>query len=179
MNMNRSASRAALLDARRAISPVQRKQWDKEIADQVLAWCQANPVSTIGVYSPIQAEPSLAEIFPALVALGLRLALPRAPAQHQQLIFCAWAPGDALMKDRYGVLVPVQTAVTVKPDALIIPCVGYTRDGYRLGYGGGFYDRTLESRPRPKTVGIAYRFSLCTIEIEPHDIPMDSVITNF
>lgn len=178
MKTNRSACRVALIAERRAISPTLRKQWDKEIADQVLAWCNANPAATIGVYSPIQAEPSLAEIFPRMVAQGIRLALPTAPAQEQQLVFSAWAPGEALMKDRYGVLVPVQTAITVNPEVLFIPCVGYTNDGYRLGYGGGFYDRTLMNHPRPRTIGIAYRLSLCAMEIEPHDIPMDCVITN-
>jgi 5-formyltetrahydrofolate cyclo-ligase len=181
MKANRAArvsQRAMLIAARREISAQVRKQWDKEISEQVLAWCKTNPVKIVGVYSPIQGEPSLYEVFPDLAEMGIRLALPSVPAADHALTFSAWTPGDELMKDRYGVLVPLETAPLVKPDVLFIPCVGYTTDGYRLGYGGGFYDRTLAEKPRPKTVGVAYRFSLCELELQPHDIAMDYIITN-
>ena len=181
MKANRAArvtQRAALISERREISAQYRKQWDKEISGQVLAWCKTNAVKTVGVYSPIQGEPSLYEVFPALVEIGIRLALPSVPVVDQALTFSAWTPGDELMKDRYGVLVPLETAPLVRPDVLFIPCVGYTVDGYRLGYGGGYYDRTLAEKPRPKTVGVAYRISLCELEVQPHDIAMDHIITN-
>jgi len=181
MKANRAArvtQRAELIAERREISAQLRKQWDKEISEQVLAWCKTNAVKTVGVYSPIQGEPSLYEVFPALAEIGIKLALPSVPAADYALTFSAWTPGDELMKDRYGVLVPLETATIVKPDVLFIPCVGYTAEGYRLGYGGGFYDRTLAEKPKPKTVGVAYRISLCELEIQSHDIAMDFIITN-
>jgi len=178
MKLNRTAQRAALIAERRAISAQVRKQWDREISLQVYDWCESNQVKTAGVYSPIQAEPSLYEVFPQLTELGIRLALPSAPAPNQGLTFSVWTPGDELMKDRFGVLVPLETAPLVKPDVLFIPCVGYTPDGYRLGYGGGFYDRTLADKPKPKTVGIAYKISQCELEIQAHDIGLDFIITN-
>jgi len=178
MNVTRTAQRTALIAERRAICAQLRKQWDKEICDRVYAWCKEHAVGIAGVYSPIQAEPSLYEVFPLLANLGIRLALPAAPVKDQALTFSAWAPGDELMKDRYGVLVPLETAPTVKPDVLFIPCVGYTSDGFRLGYGGGFYDRTLAEKPKPKTVGIAYRICQCKLEVQEHDIAMDFIITN-
>jgi 5,10-methenyltetrahydrofolate synthetase len=177
--MNRTAQRAALITARRSISAPLRKKWDTQIAQQVLAWCKTHKVKVAGLYNPIQAEPSLYEIFPLLAEMGVELALPSAPAKNQALTFSSWKPGDQLMKDRYGVLVPLETARKVKPEVLFIPCVGFTVDGYRLGYGGGFYDRTLAQQPKPKTIGIAYRISQCELELLPHDIAMDGIITNY
>jgi len=178
MNVKRTEQRAALIAERRAINAQLRKQRDSEISEQVLLWCQNHAVKMIGVYNPIQGEPSLYEIFPKLAEFGVQLALPSVPSVDQALSFSAWSPGDELMKDRYGVLVPLESAPVVKPEVLFIPCVGYTTDGYRLGYGGGYYDRTLATKPKPKTVGIAYRICLCDIEPQPHDIPLDHIITN-
>lgn len=181
-NMNRTAQRAALIAARRSISATLRKKWDAQIAQQVLDWCKAHSIKIAGLYNPIQAEPSLYEVFPLLAEMGIELALPASPAKNQAnqtLCFSSWKPGDQLMKDRYGILVPLETALKVKPEVLFIPCVGYTKEGYRLGYGGGFYDRTLAQQPKPKTIGIAYRISQCELELLPHDIAMDSIITNY
>jgi 5,10-methenyltetrahydrofolate synthetase len=178
MKANRAAQRADLIAARRAIDLHLRRQWDKEISEQVYAWCKTHPVKTVGVYSPIQGEPSLFETFPFLAELGIKLALPSVPAVDHALTFAVWSPGDELMKDRYGVLVPLESAAVVRPDVLFIPCVGYTADGYRLGYGGGYYDRTLAEKPKPKTIGIAYRMSQCELEVQAHDIAMDHIITN-
>lgn len=176
--INRTEQRAALIADRRAINAQLKRQWDKEISEQVFAWCQTHRVRTVGVYSPIQGEPSLCEAFPLLVEIGIKLALPSVPAVDQALTFSAWSPGDELMKDRYGVLVPLETAPIVRPEVLFIPCVGYTADGYRLGYGGGYYDRTLAEKPKTKAVGIAYRISQCEFEVQPHDIALDRIITN-
>jgi len=174
----RAAQRSQLISERRAICAQQRKQWDAEISEQVYNWCKANEINIAGVYSPIQAEPSLFDVFPRLAEIGVRLALPSAPAPDQALRFSAWKPGDALMKDRYGVLVPMESSPVVRPEVLFIPCVGYTDDGFRLGYGGGFYDRTLAEKPKPTTIGIAYKISRCELEVQPHDIAMDLIISN-
>ncbi|PRC94194.1 5-formyltetrahydrofolate cyclo-ligase [Solimicrobium silvestre] len=178
-NMNRTAQRAALIAARRSIGVQLRNKWDMQIAEQVFAWCKAHSIKTAGIYSPIQAEPCLFGVYPLLTDLGVKLALPSAPVKDHALTFSEWVPGDELMKDRYGVLVPLETAPVVQPEVLFIPCVGFTADGYRLGYGGGFYDRTLAAKPKPKAIGIAYRISLCELEIMPHDIAMDSMITDY
>ncbi len=178
MTTTRTAQRGELIQRRRSIDPQLRKQWDSEIARRVYAWCEQNPVRVAGVYSPIQAEPSLTEVLPQLQELGVKLALPSAPVRDQGLTFAAWKPGDELMKDRFGVLVPLDSAPIVQPDVLFIPCVGFSADNYRLGYGGGFYDRTLARKHRPKTVGIAYRICQCELDIQPHDIALDFIITN-
>ena len=177
--MDKATQRATLIAARRAISPRKRDHWDMQIAEQVLTWCRNHSVSTVGVYSPIQAEPDLHSIYPSLIKMGIQLALPSAPLKDHLLTFLAWQPGEELMKDRYGVLVPLDGAKVVQPDALFIPCVGFNARGFRLGYGGGFYDRTLASSPRPRAIGIAYRIGLCELTESAHDIPMDCMITDY
>lgn len=177
--MKRTDQRTALIAARRSISASLRKEWDAQIARQVVAWCKARSVKVAGLYNPIQAEPSLCEIFPLLTEMGVQLAFPSVSEKNQSLSFSVWTPGDQLMKDRHGVLVPLETAPKVKPEALFIPCVGFTADGYRLGYGGGFYDRTLAQSFKPTAIGIAYQIGICEFELMPHDIAMDGIITNY
>ena len=177
--MNKTTQRAALIAARSAVCAQQRKLWDKQIADQIMAWCKSHDIKSAGMYSPIQAEPCLHEIFPKLTSMGVRLALPSAPVKDKGLVFSLWKPGDELMKDRFGVLVPLENAPVIQPEVLFIPCVGFTEQGFRLGYGGGFYDRTLAVQPRPQAIGIAYRISMCELEVAAHDIAMDSMITDY
>jgi len=177
--MKKTAQRTALIAARRSISVSLRKKWDAQIAEQVVAWCKAHSVNVAGLYNPIQAEPSLCEIFPVLTEMGVQLAFPSVSEKNQALSFSLWQPGEPLMKDRYGVLVPVETAPKVKPEVLFIPCVGFTAEGYRLGYGGGFYDRTLAEPFKPTAIGIAYRISVCEFELMPYDVAMDGMITNY
>jgi 5-formyltetrahydrofolate cyclo-ligase len=73
--------------------------------------------------------------------------------------------------------VPSPPQVIVQPQALLIPCVGFNRQRMRLGYGGGYYDRTLAASPRPLAIGIAYRGSLATFAADPYDIALDAIIT--
>jgi 5,10-methenyltetrahydrofolate synthetase len=65
----------------------------------------------------------------------------------------------------------------VRPPALLVPCLGFSEQGYRLGYGGGFYDRTLAPAPRPATLGIAYACQQVAFAADEHDLPLDAVIT--
>jgi hypothetical protein len=98
---------------------------------------------------------------------------------HKTLTFHAWYPGCPMEEDAYGIPKPKDTEVIV-PTLLFVPCVGYGPGGYRLGYGGGFYDRTLATlQPRPFTVGLGYRQGwLPDMEPEPHDIPLDAILND-
>ncbi len=177
--MNRAEQRNALIAARRAISTPMRKKWDAQIAEQVVAWCEEHSIKKAGLYNSIQAEPCLCEIFPLLSEMGIELSFPIAPDKKQPLTFAVWKLGDQLMKDRFGILIPLETAPVTEPEVVFIPCVGFTTERYRLGYGCGFYDRTLAERPHIKSVGIAYRFCQCEMEVMSHDIAMDCIITNY
>jgi len=76
-----------------------------------------------------------------------------------------------------GVTVPGNVHLVERPPALLVPCLGFNADGYRLGYGGGFYDRTLEEKPRPATLGIAYACQQAPFGHAPHDVALDVIVT--
>ncbi len=113
---------------------------------------------------------------------GVRTALPVVVAPRQPLIFRLWQPGDALSAGVYGIPYPA-SGDAVTPDIALVPMNGFDAGGYRLGYGGGFFDRTLAamraagSKP-PLVIGIAYEQArIVTIHPQSHDIPMDYVVT--
>ena len=112
----------------------------------------------------------------ALAARGVHLCLPVVVDKDSALEFRAWRPGDPLEKDGMGTLVPPAGTTVVQPQALLIPCLGVNAAGCRLGYGGGFYDRTLAASPRPLAVGVCHGFGRVEFEAQAHDIALDSVI---
>jgi 5-formyltetrahydrofolate cyclo-ligase len=108
-----------------------------------------------------------------------KIGLPVVNKLHKTLTFHAWYPGCPMEEDAYGIPKPKDTEL-ILPTLLFVPCVGYGPDGFRLGYGGGFYDRTLATlQPRPITVGLGYTHGwLPDMEPEPHDIPLDAVLND-
>ena len=143
--------------------------------------------SVIGAYWPIKGE------FDPLPALHRwkedgelleepqlrRIGLPVIDKQTKTLSFHAWYPGCPMEEDAYGIPKPKDTEEIV-PTLLFVPCVGYGPGGYRLGYGGGFYDRTLASlQPRPFTVGLGFTHGyLDDLEPAEHDIPLDAILND-
>ncbi len=135
----------------------------------------------VGAYWPIKGE------FDALPALyrwaeaddKRVIGLPVIDKQSKQLRFQMWFPGCEMEEDAYGIPKPKDTPV-FHPTLLLVPCVGYGPGGVRLGYGGGFYDRTLATlEPRPVTVGVAYAHGFVPwLEPEPHDVPLDAVLSD-
>jgi 5-formyltetrahydrofolate cyclo-ligase len=93
------------------------------------------------------------------------------------LKFYPWRPGDVLVIDAHNVMAPVERERIIHPELLLLPCVGFNAQRYRLGYGGGYYDRTLAVERPPRTVGIAYAMCEAAFEADAHDIPMDWVVT--
>lgn len=174
---NKSDLRQVLLAARRAIEPAQRRAWDAAIGDNVLHWWNVHRTPTLGVYWPIRGEPDLSPVYAVLVERGVRLALPVVVGHAAPLHFAAWSPGDPMQKDAFGVATPAARSPAVQPDAILIPCVGFNAGRMRLGYGGGFYDRTLALAPRPAAIGIAYSNASAEFGSEAHDIALDLIIT--
>lgn len=175
---NKSELRRTLITARNAIVRDQRQRLDNDIATKILAWWEMYQFHSLGVYWPMRGEPDLHPLYVSLSAQGVRLALPMVIAPAQPLQFISWTPGEAVKKDRFGACIPAAQTDETKPDALLIPCLGFTRSGYRLGYGGGFYDRTLAAKPRPYAVGIAYGNGETEFAIDTYDIALDLVITD-
>jgi 5-formyltetrahydrofolate cyclo-ligase len=108
-----------------------------------------------------------------------KIGLPVVNKLHKTLTFHAWYPGCPMEEDAYGIPKPKDTELIV-PTLLFVPCVGYGPGGYRLGYGGGFYDRTLAAlQPRPQTVGLGYSQGwLPDLQPEPHDVALDAILND-
>ena len=123
------------------------------------------------------------EALPWLAGLAARhagTALPCIVAPGRPLIFRAWRPMDVLVKTRFGTREPPTSAPEVQPSVLIVPLLAYDARGYRLGYGGGYYDRTLAtlSGSSVQAIGLAYAFQkVALLPRERHDEPLDAVVT--
>jgi 5-formyltetrahydrofolate cyclo-ligase len=173
----KAALRKSLIAARLAIRTEQRERCDAAIAERLLGLLTSRSHLTIGVYWPIQGEPDVRPVYAALIKNGARLALPLVSERHAPLQFSAWRPGDALMKDACGVPVPAVQSALVSPDLVLVPCVGFNQELFRIGYGAGYYDRTLAETPHLQSVGIAYDTALAQFDPAAHDVPLDIVVT--
>ena len=173
----KTALRKALRTARGALDPAIKVQWDAHIGAQVLAWWRVRQVDSVGVYWPLAGEPDLRAAYGELAKAGVQLALPVVMERAAPLTFVAWTPGEPMIPDEIGVQVPADLRFLARPPALLVPCLGFNEDNYRLGYGGGYYDRTLAPTPRPHTLGIAYSTQLAVFSHAAHDVPLDVVIT--
>ena len=169
--------RKQMLALRRAVPPATRAAWDQALCAKVLAWQEENKVMELGVYWPLRDEPDLHPAYAELARRGVRLLLPVVVARHTALEFAEWTIGETMVKDAMGVAVPATLRMAAYPPALLVPCLGYNPHRYRLGYGGGFYDRTLARTPRPATAGIAYSCLQAEFPDDPHDVALDTVLT--
>lgn len=176
--MGKAGLRQRMLAARRAIPVETRAQWDREIGAKVVHWWRESGVGMLGVYWPLKDEPNLHACYAELAGLGVKLLLPVVQQKHAPLAFAEWTIGEPMVKDAMGVAVPAMLRLVPEyPPALLVPCLGYNPQGYRLGYGGGFYDRTLAREPRPATVGVAYRCLAADFDSDGHDVALDRIIT--
>lgn len=134
--------------------------------------------AVVGFYWPFRGEIGVYPLVRRLIERGVRAALPVVVEKRQPLEFWAWHPGMRLRRDVWDIPIPAERQV-VQPTALLVPLVGFDADGYRLGYGGGYYDRTLAAMdPKPLAIGIGYELGrLETIHPQPHDIPMHAIVT--
>jgi 5,10-methenyltetrahydrofolate synthetase len=174
---NKTDVRRQLIATRAAIEDVRRLEWDEAISRHVHALLLREAFRSLGVYWPIRSEPDLRPLYHDLARHGVTLALPKVKSREAPLAFIPWTPGEPLVKDAYGTWVPDGHNMPKLPDALLIPCVGFSRQKMRLGYGAGFYDRTLAAMPRPFTIGIAYACTQAEFDTAEHDIALDIIIT--
>lgn len=132
-------------------------------------------------FIPYKSEITTVPIMNSLRRAGWQTALPIVIAAEQPLIFRAWAPGEPLTPGVWDIPIPLDTSLEVLPDVLLVPMLAFDRAGYRLGYGGGFYDRTLEKLRALKKVvaiGVAYHAQLVDeVPRGPHDAPLDFIMT--
>jgi 5-formyltetrahydrofolate cyclo-ligase len=156
-----------------------RAEREARLLARIEQWLDTVEVDRIGFFWPTRGEPDLS----ALVERWLRAAPGRIAAlpviEGEFLRFAPWSPGVALISGPFDVQIP-QTEQRIDPQLLLIPCVGIDRMRYRLGYGGGYYDRTLpQMLPRPITAGVGFDSArIETIDPKPHDLQLDVAITD-
>jgi len=148
-------------------------------------WRLERPVQTPTVISGFWPMAEELDIRPLMIELhnqGCQLALPVVVAKRQPLAFRAWRPGDPLEAGVFGTLHPSPRREVVEPDALIVPLLAVDEEGWRLGYGGGFYDRTLETlRAKKNTVAVGVGFNAQLLPEVPHgpsDQRLDWLLTD-
>jgi 5-formyltetrahydrofolate cyclo-ligase len=180
----RKETRANLLQRRMKISAQDRADWSDRISLKLeAALLEALVGSTqgkklIGFYWPFRGEYDARPVLTRLHSDGTRLALPVVVEKAQPLQFREWWPGISMTRGIWNIPIPA-SGEAVLPDVLVAPLVGFDLRNYRLGYGGGFYDRTIASLPIPPTIiGVGFELArLDTIYPQVHDIPMTIIIT--
>lgn len=173
----RKAQRAALLARRQAVPLEQHREWTAVMTRRLVGGFPLLGGMTVGLYWPFQGEFDARFAIREFRQRGAVAALPEVVQKAAPLRFREWWPGVATTPGVYDL--PVPDTPVVVPQALLIPPVGFDKRGYRLGYGGGFFDRTLAAiKPEPLKIGVAFELSrIDTIHPQAYDIPMDFIVT--
>ena len=174
----RTTQRAELIAVRQAINSTDRGRWTTAIHDYLRAALPAVRGLVIGYYMPFRGEPDLRPLLDTWRDAGAETALPVVVGRDLPLEFRRWWPGAPLSKGALSLPAPDGTPLCV-PQVVLMPPVGFDGQGYRLGYGGGYFDRTLAAlKPAPIKIGVAFEVSrMASIDPQSYDIAMDFVIT--
>lgn len=174
----RKGKRIELLEARQALPAATHRSISSRILEELAQSFLSRLKGVTALYSPIRGEPDILPFAERLLNAGGTLALPVVIAPGRPLQFREWKPGDAMVHGVYGIAYPV-VEKTVQPDALIVPVLGFDAACYRLGHGGGYYDRTLSALlSKPLTIGVGLEPArLPTIYPQPYDVPLDFIVT--
>lgn len=176
----RQEMRRRAIAAREALGAAERQHLTVQLCAQLSPLLSRLAPRSIGFCWPYRGEPDLVAFVGEWLAQGRErlAALPVVLAVDAPLMFALWRPGIALMDDAFGIPVPAQREA-VDPDLVLVPLNAFDDAGYRLGYGGGFFDRTLAARhPAPLAVGVGFELGrVASIRPEPHDLPLDWIVT--
>ena len=174
----RQLERRRLIGVRKNMAPRQRAQVTGAISQFLERLLGGATGQTISFCWPFKGEPDLRELMARLSKQNNIIALPVVEERNQPLMFKSWQPGEALDRGVWDIPVP-RAGKTVLPDIVLAPVVGFDPCGFRLGYGGGYFDRTLAAMEHnPIKYGVAYTIGrIATIHPQTHDIPMNAVVT--
>ena len=173
----RRAERERLYRLRRELPAEARAAAESELRARLDDLVAARGARVIGGYWPIRGEPDLRPWLAAADARGLAVALPVVVAADRPLRYSRWRPGAEMRRGRWGIAEPAVDD-WLEPGLVVAPLLGVDARNYRLGNGGGYFDRTLgAARPRPFAVGVGFGCArIETIYPLPHDVPMDAVV---
>ena len=179
----KKSQRAGVLRRRQAIPATERSRASSQVADRAHAAIEAacGPEATIAAFQSFGDELDTRLLLARLDAHDRGLALPVVVRRGEPLVFRRWRPGDSMAAGPYGIEEPLPAAEAVEPDMLLVPLVAFDRDGFRLGYGGGFYDRSLARlRAMKPVVAIGLAFDEQEVEAVvrgPLDAALDVILT--
>ena len=186
--------RMRLRSLREAIPVAERQQASAQLCAELRLWFDARSKSRhkvghtaaeiVAGFWPLENEPDLRPVYEYLHTQGLTVALPIVVEKQAPLEFHVWRPTDTLKPGAFGVLEPVR-GEKLMPDVVLVPTLGFTDQGARLGYGGGYYDRTLahlhEAGKDFLALGIAWDQARieeqANYQPEAHDYPLDAILT--
>ncbi|TAJ84802.1 5-formyltetrahydrofolate cyclo-ligase [Reyranella sp.] len=174
--------RSAMLAWRRSLDDAARAAAAQRLIATMRAEKPFEIPSVVSGFWPIKDEIDIKPLMAELHGGGCTIALPVVQGRGQRLLFRVWRPGDALEAGVFGTLQPSTQCEVIEPDALLVPLLACDREGWRLGYGGGFYDRTLEVlRQRRNVMAIGVGFDgqfVPEVPHEPGDQRLDWLLTD-
>ncbi|WP_206456233.1 5-formyltetrahydrofolate cyclo-ligase [Aurantimonas marina] len=174
----RKTERERLIAMRLATAVDERGRIADEVAAELDRLVDVRRGLVVSLYWPIRGELNLLPWMRSLNERGVSVALPVVVAKAQPLVFRAWTPDGRMERGVWNIPIPAD-GEELTPDVVLSPVVGFDPQCYRLGYGGGFYDRTLAAQARkPLVIGVGLpTMQIATIYPQPHDIPMDVIVT--
>lgn len=173
--------REKMLALRATLTASERKEAANRIAGTGLDFLAPEADSVVSAFAAIGEEIDPLPLLTRLHGSGLKIGLPVVVGRGQPLLFRNWSPGDPLVDAAFGLRVPRADAGEVTPDILLVPLLAFDAQGYRLGYGGGYYDRTLAAlRSQGSVVAIGLAYDIQEVDAVPHadyDERLDWILT--
>lgn len=166
----KSDMRAAALERRKAAFGTHGTDASRRLAAHGLDFLNIKSGSIVSGFAAIRDELNPAPLLTWLDAEGFQLALPVMKGKAKPLIMREWTPGDVLEPAAWGIAEPTDDKPEVDPDVVLVPLLAFDRHGFRIGYGGGFYDRTLQAlRAKKPIIAVGIAYDELEVDAVPHD----------
>ena len=177
----KASMRAAALARRAGVDAETRAGFARRLAGLGPDIARRAAARVVSVFAAFRDEPDTAPLMAALRAAGFPVALPVVVGRSAALVFRLWAPGDPVRRGPFGIAEPAEGLPEVAPDLLFVPLAAFDRAGHRIGYGGGYYDRSLaqlRAAGRITAVGVAFAAQeVAAIPAAPYDEKLDMIVT--
>lgn len=176
--ISRTALRQVKLAARIALDPAAHAALSARVEHHLAALLAPLPPQTLAFCAPVRGEFDARPLAVRLLECGWQAAMPVVLAAAAPMVFRQWTPSGAMDLDRHGIPIPREGEQLI-PAIVLLPLLAFDPQGFRLGYGGGYFDRTLAQLvPRPMAIGVGFELGrVADIHPQPHDIRLDAIVT--